>query len=829
MPRPQVYQGPPAITPHPLETDRSWFAIVVPIARTNLVTNPSAETNATGWAGYGSTAIVDRVTTQQYHGLYSLQCSSITPGDSAGYNGVSLTSGTIYAVSIKVLAPVANATYELQVHSTVGVILARYRFRSTGRWQWIWLYYKAASTATHRVHLATVDSAQNFFVDGLQVEAIAAGELVSTYIDGDQLGLVPNQFPVPFGWNGTPHASTSYRTGQTRAGGYVVPLNKFGFLLLAILGLGMVPPSIIQADYVQLDGAQFERIQKSARQFTLAGRIDARSAGQYNRQRGDLEAFLDRDLVGQQQPLVLLYQQWKNDQALTDLHQIVAAYAGGLEGQYDNYYAEETSLVFRQFLPAIVSDQESGVSLTPNVSVTNVNRIALRTAAGAWQAIGTGATGGSVYTVVKGLDGKYYIAGDFTLFGGVANTVRICSYDPVSGTIAALGTGTASGIVLDLQVAPNGYIWAVGTFANMGGVAAADFVAYWDGSVWAAPGTPPTLTGTFLQPGGGAFGADGSFYVAAGAGTVVSKWNGSAWSTIGTAGGGGSNSAQSIVRAPDGNIVVGLSGVTPTIGAASGSGVYKYNVSAGTWSGLGSYVQAFSDLEYDAAGNLYGAGGASLWRYSGNQWTQIVTTNNLTGRVTVSPVTNLVLFGGNFTTANSFSPPDSFGVWNGGSVVYPDIDLPGTAGTTIVTLVRAFADGALIVALDASGTATAAASTTVTNTGTLNTYPIVVVKGPISGTARLYNLTNATTGRAIYFNLTLNAGETAILNFDPRALSFLSDFQGDIASSILSGSNTADFFVQPGANVVTFLSASSTITVLMRWHNQYASLNQLTL
>lgn len=810
--------------------DDVW-AVLKPVARTNLVLNPSVETNTTGWAAFGSTAIITRVSTQQYHGVYSLQVSSITLTDSVGYNGVALTAG-VYAVSIKVYMPnSAGSAYYLEVQSTGGVLLGRVRFVASGRWQWIVLYYTETSTATRRVHVTTIANGSDFYVDGLQVEAINVDETVSTYIDGDQQGLVPNQFPIPYGWNGTPHASTSYRTGQTRAGGMVLQFRNYGWLLMAIVGLGLATPQNVATEYARIDGGYDDYTRKPTRQFTLTGRFQSR--GEYfdlRDQRSQLARLFDRDLVSQDQRLTLM--RWmedgcENNDVRSSYCRVWAKYQGGLEGNTNNHYASEAPMTFTNYLPYVVSDGDSGTTLGVQLSVTNINRIALRTPGGVWQAIGTGATGGTVYAVVKGLDGKYYIAGDFTLFGGVANTVRICSYDPITGTIAALGTGTASGIVLDLQVAPNGNIWAVGTFANMGGVAAADFVAYWDGSNWNAPGTPPTQTGTYLQPGGGAFGLDGSFYVAAGAGTTVSKWNGSAWSTIGTAGGGGSNSAQSIVRAPDGNIVVGLSGTAPTIGAASGSGVYKYNVSAGTWSGIGSYVQAFSDLEYDPAGRLYGGGGASLWRFSGNAWVQVVTTNNLTGRVAVNPINSLVYFGGDFTTANSLLPPDSFGIWNGASVTYPDVDLPGTAGTTIITLVKTFSDGTLIVGLNASGTATAGSTTTVTNIGSGRAYPTLIIRGPSTGSTRIYDILNVTTGRSVFFNLTINAGETITMNFQPDNLSFQSDFQGNVESSILPGSSEAEFFLQPGANTIAFLSGGSTVVALLQWRNSYVSLDDV--
>jgi arabinoxylan arabinofuranohydrolase len=91
-------QLPPIQTGYPL--DDVW-SVVVPIARTNLVTNPSFETGTTSWTASGGS--IARTTTQQYHGAYSL---AITPTaattDGARYDTVSLTSGTTYAYSAKV-------------------------------------------------------------------------------------------------------------------------------------------------------------------------------------------------------------------------------------------------------------------------------------------------------------------------------------------------------------------------------------------------------------------------------------------------------------------------------------------------------------------------------------------------------------------------------------------------------------------------------------------------------------------------------------------------------------------------------------------------------
>ncbi|KPV52151.1 hypothetical protein SE17_17195 [Kouleothrix aurantiaca] len=153
-----------------------------------------------------------------------------------------------------------------------------------------------------------------------------------------------------------------------------------------------------------------------------------------------------------------------------------------------------------------------------------------------------------------------------------------------------------------------------------------------------------------------------------------------------------------------------------------------------------------------------------------------------------------------------------------------DVDLPGVPA--VYALIQA-PNGAIAAGFSTTGSAVAAATSTVTNTGTARAYPTLVLTGPTSGSARAYQLLNTTTGRAIYLNLTIQAGETVTLTFDPAALSFTSDFRGNIADAILPGSQESDFFLQPGANTMTLLVSSSTVTATLRWRPTVASLDDL--
>jgi len=825
----RTYRNLPAIpTGYPL--DEVW-SVVVPIARTNLIINPSFETNTTNWTAIGGS--IARSTTQQYHGAYSL---AITPSaattDGVRYDTVSLTSGTTYAYSAKIRG-VAGLKYKLAIETTGGVELAGVTFTATGRWQWIVGYYTETSSTTRRVtaRKAAHTSVAIFYLDGVQVEAIAAGELASTYIDGDQQGLVPNQLPAAYYWNGTPHASTSTRTSQTRAGGMVIPFKKYGFLITALIGLGMAGVQNVATDYARIDGAYDDYTRKPPRQFTVTGRFQGRTYGELRRNRSGLAQLFDRDLTGQDQRLTLLRHVEDSDgRVMSSDVRLLAKYESGFSGNTDNMHAENVPITFTLYMPNLLADGEDGESLNVQTALSNVQGIVRRSPAGVWSAMGTGGTSGGASTIVQGLDGKIYAGGDFTAMGGVANTNAIAVFDPVAGTWAAMGTGAAGGtVVYGLSVMPNGNIIAVGNFTSMGGVANTNKVALWNGTAWTSISS--AFVGTEIRT--SAVSAAGILYVGGTftsiggvAATNVTSYNGSVWAAVGAG-----------IAA--GGVLDLLTSGTTIYAAVEASGVYRST--GGNFSSIGVTTGGGSEpnaLAMDAAGNLYAGGNftaiggvaaSNIARYNGVTWFPLgsgLTGGTVAQNAMFMDALGLLTVGGTFTTAGGIVVPGRSARWNGSSWTFIDV-IPDAASPTIRNGLLAN-DGTFYLGLNNSaGTAIGPGTTTVTNTGTAKSFPALTIKGPSSGTARIYSLVNGTTGRSIYFNLTISAGETCKLIFTPDNLSFTSDFQGNIAGSILAGSNEADWFLSPGANSIAFLSASSTVTATMQWRPSFVSIDDV--
>lgn len=825
----KTYRSLPAIvTGYPL--DDVW-SVVVPIARTNEVLNPSGETNTTGYtAGAGT---LTRSTDQQYHGAYSFKyVPSAAVTDGFFYGTITTTSSQIRAIHCK-FRGVAGVPYALTVATTGGVDLVVKSFVATGRWEWPILYFVETSSTTRRLYFRKNNSTSigTFYIDGVNSEVIQAGETASTHIDGDQLGLVPNQSPVAYYWNGTPHASTSTRSGLTRAGGMVIPFKKYGFLLTAMIGLGLASVQNIATDYARIDGSYDDYTRKPARQFTLTGRFQGRTYAELRRNRSGLAQLLDRDLVGQDQRLTLLrhvedgYGRVKSTTVRT-----LAKYESGFGGSTDNMHAENVPITFTQYLPAILSDGESGAALTVQLSITNGSRILQQSAAGVWGPLSTGANA-NVWSLLYASDGKLYAGGEFTSIGGVAAN-RIAYWDGSAWN--AMGTGMAGvgKATYSIVEGPDGSIYAAGDGSDYGGIANTASLGKWDGSVWSSITTTASANNYILKL---AFGPDGILYAGGGFTTingvaavrVAQRSVAGTWTALG---GGSSLDVYAMIIAGN-RLYIG--------GDATAAGVYTvayWNGSTWTSTGNATVASLIRALALGKNGVVYAGGSFTTMagisanlvaQYNGSAWTPLGTgLSGGSAEISVLRVLpdGTILAGGSFTTANGITTLQNIARWNGSSWVFIDVDI----GWTSVRAMASKSDGTLAISGNGTTTTgTASAVTTITNIGTARSYPTIVIKGPTTGTARIYQITNETTGRAIYLNYTINAGETTRLVFQPDNLSFTSDFQGNISGKILAGSNEADFFLQPGANSIGFFSADSTVTASLHYRPTYASIDDV--
>ena len=211
----------------------------------------------------------------------------------------------------------------------------------------------------------------------------------------------------------------------------------------------------------------------------------------------------------------------------------------------------------------------------------------------AWSSLGTGPANGlngSVTALAIAGNGDVYAGGYFTQAGGVAAN-RIAKWNGT--TWSPLGTGINGGnsFITALAVAGNGEVYAGGYFTQAGGVAANN-VARWNGTAWSSLGTGAAngLNGTpyaLAITSSGEVYVGGQFIEVGGApANYLARWNGTAWSTVGT---GASNGVNGIVYAltiaGNGDLYVG--GSFPRVGGSVvANNVARWNGSA--WSPLGT-------------------------------------------------------------------------------------------------------------------------------------------------------------------------------------------------------------------------------------------------
>ena len=239
-----------------------------------------------------------------------------------------------------------------------------------------------------------------------------------------------------------------------------------------------------------------------------------------------------------------------------------------------------------------------------------------------------------VYALAADGAGNLYAGGLFTTAGGVAAN-RIARWD--GSAWSALGSGMGSdspmsiAYVSALAVDGAGNLYAGGEFATAGGVAA-NRIAKWDGSAWSSLGSG--IDGgvqALAFDGAGNLYAGGGFSTAGGvAANCIAKWDGSSWSALGS---GTIGQVNALALDGTGNLYAG--GWFTTAGGADMNHIAKWNGSA--WSALGSgisgaYTPHVSALAFDGAGNLY-AGGTfdtagdvaanSIAKWNGSAWSAL--------------------------------------------------------------------------------------------------------------------------------------------------------------------------------------------------------------
>jgi len=299
----------------------------------------------------------------------------------------------------------------------------------------------------------------------------------------------------------------------------------------------------------------------------------------------------------------------------------------------------------------------------------------------AWFALGTGLTGNVDALALDG-SGNLYAGGRFQAAGGTAAT-GIAKWNGIMWS--ALGTGMVArdfglAAVSALAVDASGNLYAGGDFVTAGGTAALR-IAKWNGSAWSALGQGNDGTNDGTGAGVRAIARSGADIYIAGDFTTfggvpanrIAKWNGTAWSALGT---GPNGLVLALAVDASGNLYAGgfftLAGGTPANRIAKWSG----NAWSALGMGLADSVSALAVIGTDVyAGGTFGSAGGgtakAIAKWNGNAWSALGSGLALVGSTSGSEVVNALTVsgtslyvGGNFTTAGGITV-NNIAKWDG--------------------------------------------------------------------------------------------------------------------------------------------------------------------
>jgi hypothetical protein len=855
----------------------SFYHVVVPVEKTNLIGNPSFEVGDIGWEGTANintagSVVFGTAASAQAFGAWSARLTGAT-GTFGIRSPIGLTSPLIRVGTSYTASAYVRVTSDTGVGGSVQIPPAQ-RVGVGSTWTRITAGTTAAGAdsnwAIRVYHFGA--STGTLWVDGVQVEAGS----VTTYVDGDQEGCQ---------WLGLPHQSQSIRSGQTRAGGSVIPLSALGLRTETHVGVGMPPMVNVSLPRAILDGAEYQRTRADVREFVLTATLVGTTTADLHRTRRRIIDALKIDRTFPPAPTRFIYTGAGEDV------EIDAIYNGGLEITDMQVINDNVAARFVAFDPMWYSSLDEGTALAAFRDIGDLSSIAYRDPNGQWGTMGRGNTGTTVqqagvlvtaiYTINTELPGTVFVGGNFGTAGGTVSR-GIAYYAGDSwGTLG----GTVNGSVFALKWTPNlGTLIIGGAFSEIRGTAVVGGIGYYVRS----SGLFGTLGGTIRDgyaPGGAAgtiyalnFGPSGQLLIGGAFSTVagtlargIAQWtSNNAYGTIngGTLGNTTDLSVrvQNIQLAQSNNIVVVGSWGT-TNGTVESGHAAVYNFNSEQWGTIAppliTGVEATEVLQaaLDNQGRLYmlaknasnavggfsGVSNRQIFEATPSASPLFLGTFSFQNKVSVLRNNDIA-----FTAIGGFQPivtarsllqvqyypwsrwindewgPLGFAYWNGYTLL--PSDLIGLFQNRLVFDVQEDRQGTLYAAgefrtavapaLGVSGSAAFVAP--IVNQSMAESYPVVYMRNNAVGTTtRIYQLLNDTTNDKLYFDLELAPNEELTINMTPGRRSITSSFRGNMISSLLTGSNLATWRLAPGTNWVSFLGNNSNLQTNIYWRPRH--------
>jgi hypothetical protein len=557
-------------------------------------------------------------------------------------------------------------------------------------------------------------------------------------------------------------------------------------------------------ELAQQAGTHYQQSRPQARRLTLQLVSRQRQAVLHTTRLALIDA-LNPELVRMYGPAYLEYAG-----ASTTLR-LPVIYDSGLE----NNNEELLELHMFAYDPVWTATTPNTQSIATHTDLDPASFIVQRAANGEWSELdGSSARlDGAVRAILVAADGTRYVGGEFS-----GNVRRWNATSQQWETLTGLNSDVTC-LAEDAQ----GNIYAGGSFTTPG-----NYVARWDGSAWAAMGTPGVL------PNAIAIGNDGTIFIGgfdmSGTGPTVQQWdNTSSWAAVGS---GPGSTVYALQIDASGYLLAGgafaggvqrwsgLSWQTPGDGLSkSGGGTPTVRALARRPDGI-----IYAGGDFDTADGTFAAYVAS---WNGITWLPLGSSVGAEVRALAVRSSDGVLFaGGKFTVAGGLAVPDKMAQWNGYAWFPLDINIsPTTPPDPDILALATPEDQTILAGYGSTATATCAAVTSVTNAGSAAAYPILTIQGP----GRVYQFVNWTAGEALYFTLELQEGETLTVDLSPQHKTVTSSFRGNMLAAVVPGSTLATWRLLPGDNAVSLFvetdESGASPTATLTWYERHWSMD----
>lgn len=454
--------------------DHFEIFIVKPKASVNLCTNPSFETGTTGWSAQTNSTISIN-TTLARRGVRRLL---IAPTHSTSNNGaryqISLTAGVTYTFSVDVRA-LGGFTYRVEFLDSSFNPVATKEFTPNGT-VFVWIResvtYTPSSSGTYHVRVQPYGNMTNFYIDGAQIEI---GSEPTTYFDGDSEGFTNERNEI--WWDAAKHASISYRSEFSQAGGELIPISDY-CKRIGVYGLGMSPTKNVSVELS--DGSKrYLYSNTKSRYFTIQVSFTDLSVGEIDAKRLALLNLINPQNRKFDQPMLLKFIGYDSNNLIdSKIVDVKCSYVSGLEQSPQTNKPYIADITFEMFDKTMEIEGDISVPLQMYDSYNAIYLFScIKNDGSIYDCGGFLLTIGGIYPQrinQNPVTDELWFVGDFVNFGGTPSKdycLKFAGFGVADPFVKPMTGTEPNGIVYDVTFDFLGRAFIVGAFTGVGGVA----------------------------------------------------------------------------------------------------------------------------------------------------------------------------------------------------------------------------------------------------------------------------------------------------------------------------------------------------------------------